>query len=133
MNPFRQAVEARDHAAIEATLADDVVLNSPVAYRPYQGRVMVAAMLRGVARVFEDFRYVREIVDAHGRDHALLFRANVTGREVHGCDFLHFDDDGLVDDLTVMVRPLSGATALAEAMSAQFERIKQEAASSGPA
>ena len=36
-------------------------------------------------------------------------------------------DDGLIDDFTVMVRPLSGATALAEAMGAQFERIAREA------
>ncbi|MDT5087186.1 MAG: hypothetical protein QOJ61_4229, partial [Mycobacterium sp.] len=35
--------------------------------------------------------------------------------------------DGLIDDLKVMVRPLSGATALAEAMGAQFGRIQQEA------
>jgi len=39
---------------------------------------------------------------------------------VNGCDFLHVNDDGLIDDFKVMVRPLSGATALAEAMGAQF-------------
>jgi hypothetical protein len=46
---------------------------------------------------------------------------------ITGCDFLHFDEDGLIDDFTVMVRPLSGATALSEAMGAQFGRIQQEA------
>ncbi|HEX2314173.1 MAG TPA: nuclear transport factor 2 family protein [Thermomonospora sp.] len=127
MNPFRQAVEARDIAAIEALLAEDVVFTSPVAYQPYPGKAMTAAILRGVLRVFEDFRYVRELEGPDGRDHALVFRATVNGKEVHGCDFLHFDEDGLIDDLTVMVRPLSGATALAEAMGAQFDRIRQEA------
>src|SRR5271156_1900508 len=33
----------------------------------------------------------------------------------------------LIDDFVVMVRPLSGATALSEAMGAQFDRIQQEA------
>ena len=33
----------------------------------------------------------------------------------------------LIDDFMVMVRPLSGATALSEAMGAQFDRIQQEA------
>jgi hypothetical protein len=47
--------------------------------------------------------------------------------KITGCDFLHFNDDGLIDDFMVMVRPLSGATALSEAMGAQFERIQQEA------
>lgn len=128
MHAFRQAVEARDEAAIEALLADDVVFTSPVAFKPYPGKPITAAILRGVMRVFEDFHYVREIVDSNGRDHALVFEATVSGKKVTGCDFLHIDDDGLIDDFVVMVRPLSAATALAEAMGAQFERIQQEAA-----
>jgi hypothetical protein len=127
MHSFRQAVEAHDMAAIEALFAENIVFTSPVAYQPYPGRALTAAIIRGVSRVFEDFHYVREIANADGRDLALVFRATVNGKQVHGCDFLHFDDDGLIDDLTVMVRPLSGANALAEAMGAQFEQIKQEA------
>ena len=61
MHPFRQAVEAGDAAAIEALLADDVVFTSPVAFKPYQGKPITAAILRAVMRVFSDFRYVREI------------------------------------------------------------------------
>jgi hypothetical protein len=127
MKAFREAAEARDAAALDALLADDVVFSSPVAHKPYPGRAITAAILRGVLRVFEDFRYEREIVSADGRDHALMFRATVAGKEVHGCDFLHLDEDGRIDDLTVMVRPLSAANALAEAMAAQFDQIQREA------
>ncbi|TRW79681.1 nuclear transport factor 2 family protein [Mycolicibacterium sp. 018/SC-01/001] len=127
MHPFRQAVEARDEAAIEALLADDVVFTSPVAFKPYPGKPMTAAILRAVMRVFEDFRYVREIGDPASPDHALVFEATVGGKKITGCDFIHVDGNGLIDDLMVMVRPLSGATALAEAMGAQFDRIKREA------
>ncbi|RKT19958.1 SnoaL-like protein [Streptomyces sp. 1114.5] len=127
MHPFRVAVEAGDHDAIEALLAEDVVFTSPVVFKPYPGKAMTAAILRGAGRVFEDFHYVREINDDGGRDHAFVFKATVDGREVHGCDFLHVDEDGLIDELTVMVRPLSGAQALAAAMGAQFERITAEA------
>lgn len=127
MHPFRAAVEARDDAAIEALLADGVVFTSPVAFKPYPGKPLTAAILRAVMRVFEDFRYVREIADEDGRDHALVFEATVDGKKITGCDFLHVDDDGLIDDFMVMVRPLSGAKVLAEAMGAQFERIQREA------
>lgn len=127
MHPFRQAVEARDEAAIAALLADDVVFTSPVAFKPYVGKPITAAILRGVMRVFEDFQYLREIGDANSRDHALVFETTVAGKRITGCDFIHTDDDGLIDDFMVMVRPLSGAQALAEAMGAQFERIQQEA------
>jgi len=128
MHPFRKAVEAGDLAAIEDMLADDVVFTSPVAFRPYPGKPITAAILRGVSRVFTDFRYTREMADAGGRDHALVFKARVGDKEIEGCDFLHIDDEGRIDELTVMVRPLSAAHALAEAMGAQFERIAQEAA-----
>src|SRR5688500_5368984 len=126
MKSFREAAEGRDGAALEALLADNVVFTSPVAHKPYPGKAITAAILRGVLRVFEDFRYEREIVSADGRDHALMFRATVSGKDVHGCDFLHLDDDGQVDELTVMVRPLSAANALATAMAAQFEQIERE-------
>ena len=128
MHPFRAAVEARDPAAIEALLADNVVFTSPVAFTPYPGKPITAAILRGVMRVFEDFRYIREIADPGGRDHVLIFEAAVDGKRLTGSDFLHVDEDGKIDDLMVMVRPLSAATALAAAMGAQFEQIKAEAA-----
>ncbi|MBC7304236.1 MAG: nuclear transport factor 2 family protein [Nocardia sp.] len=128
MHPFRAAVEARDGAAIEALLAENVVFTSPVAFQPYPGKAITAAILRAVIRVFEDFRYVREIGD--GRDHALVFEATVDGKQLTGCDFIHLDENGKIDELMVMVRPLSAATALAARMGEQFERIKAEATAS---
>jgi ketosteroid isomerase-like protein len=127
MHPFRKAVEAGDAAAIEALLADNVVFTSPVAFKPYPGKAITAAIIRGVMRVFEDFHYVREIADAGGHDHALVFEAKVDGKQLTGCDFIHLDADGKIDDLMVMVRPLSAANALAAAMGAQFDRIQREA------
>lgn len=126
MHAFRQAVEARDLEAIEALLADDVVFTSPVAFTPYPGKAITLAILRQVIEVFEDFRYVREIGD-DGPDTALVFETVVDGKQLTGCDFVHLDDDGLIDDLTVMVRPLSAAQALAAQMGARFEQIKADA------
>ncbi|MER5935969.1 MULTISPECIES: nuclear transport factor 2 family protein [unclassified Streptomyces] len=127
MRAFREAVEAGDADAMETLLAQDVVFTSPVVFKPYAGKAITAAILRGVVRVFEDFRYVREINDPNGRDHALVFTARVGDREITGCDFLRVNEEGLIDDFMVMVRPLSGAHALAEAMGAQFEQIEKEA------
>ncbi|MFI5913539.1 nuclear transport factor 2 family protein [Dactylosporangium sp. NPDC051541] len=126
MTAFREAVEAADPDAMAATLADNVTFRSPVAFRPYEGKPIVAAILRGVLRVFEDFHYVRELSapDAH----ALVFATRIGDVAIEGCDFLHFDEHGLIDELTVMVRPMSAAQALAEAMATQFPQIKREAA-----
>jgi SnoaL-like domain len=128
VHPFRTAVEAGDIDAAVALLADDVVFRSPVVYKPYEGRPAVELILRTVFRVFEDFRYETEIGGEEASDHALVFRARVGDREVHGADFIHRRPDGLIDDFTVMVRPMSGMHALAEAMRAQLE----SAASAAP-
>lgn len=110
---FRNAVESTDRDAMVAALAPDVVLNSPVKHRPFEGREAVAVLFGALLETFEDFRYTDELDNPDGT-RALIFRARVGDRELEGIDILRFDDDGLVSDLTVMVRPLTGAIALAE-------------------
>lgn len=127
METFREAIEARDMDAVAAMLADDVVFRSPVAHKPYTGKAITAAILRGVAEVFEDFHYVRAIHDPDGRDHALIFEATVEGLAITGCDFLRYDDHRKIVDFMVMVRPLRAAEALARQMGARFEGIQAAA------
>lgn len=123
MHPFRAAVEARDPEAAVAVLADDVVFRSPIVFAPYAGTTAVGAVLGAAMRVFEDFAYEKEMASEDRRDHALMFRARIGDRQIEGCDFLHHDEHGLVDRLTVMVRPLSAAVALREHMAAQLEAM----------
>jgi SnoaL-like protein len=118
---FRAAVEAGDFDAGVALLADDVVFRSPVVHKPYQGREVVGALLGAVSQIFEDFRYDRQIGAPGAADHALVFRTRVGDREIEGCDFIHENEDGLIDEFVVMVRPMTGANALADAMRAHFE------------
>jgi len=122
MVPFRAAVEDQDLERAVSLLAEDVRFRSPIVFQTYEGRDAVAVLLGAVMRVFEDFRYVREIGDAV--DHALVFEARVGSRTLEGCDFLHTNEDGLIDEFAVMVRPLSGALALAEAMKAQLAALE---------
>ncbi|WP_265444318.1 nuclear transport factor 2 family protein [Flexivirga meconopsidis] len=128
MPTFREAIETGDLAAVDAMLADEVVFRSPVAFKPYAGKAITSAILRAVVEVFEDFRYVREIRDDGGADHALVFEAKVDGLQLTGCDFLHYDAAGKIDDFMVMVRPLKGAQALADRMGERFDAIKAAAA-----
>lgn len=130
MHPLRAAVEAKDHDAIVALLADDVVFTSPVAFKPYPGKAITAAILHAVnLHAMPDLRYVREI--SAGDDHMLEFVATVGGREINGVDLLHTNADGLIDDFKVMVRPLSAAKALSETMAALFPAIEREAVGEG--
>jgi SnoaL-like domain len=127
---FRAAVEAEDAEAITAALAEGVVFRSPVVFKPYQGKPLVSAILvEGAMKVFSDFRYVEQLEDSDAA--ALIFKARVGEREVDGLDLLRFGADGKVSELMVMVRPMSGLNAVAEAMGRQFERLGIGSATSG--
>lgn len=129
MQQFRDAIESRDLDGLVALLTDDVVFRSPVVHAPYQGRAQVEALLRAVGQVLEDFHYVRQIGSSDAADHALVFRARIGDRTVEGCDFIHVNGEGLIDELYVMFRPLSGLMALAEAMKRQLALPESTAAS----
>jgi hypothetical protein len=125
MKQFRAAIERAfltgDAEGVIALLDDEIVFRSPLVHAPYEGRRKVEPLIRAVARVFDEFGFAREIrAGEQEGDHALVFRGRIRDRDIEGCDFLHVNRDGLIDEFYVMVRPLSGAIALAEAMQQQL-------------
>lgn len=124
---FRDAIERGDLDGMVATLADDVVLHSPVSFKPFEGREAVAQLFEILVRTFEDFRYTD---DLPGEDvHAMIFRARIGDREVEGLDLIRSGPDGRIVDFTVMVRPLTGVVALAEAVGPQLAAAQDPPAS----
>jgi hypothetical protein len=111
---FRAAVERMDLSSVSVLLAEEVVFHSPVTFHPFQGRAAVTKLLALVAETFEDFHYLREL--SGEQTHALVFKARVEEKELEGLDLLTFDEQGLISDFTVMIRPLSGLVRFAELM-----------------
>ena len=91
-----------------------MIFHSPVTFRPFEGREAVGVVLGAVLQVFSDFSYTDELRE--GDTTALVFEATVGDRSVQGIDLVRENADGLIDDFTVLVRPLSGLSALAEEM-----------------
>jgi SnoaL-like domain len=118
---FRKAAEAKDFSAVDELFTEDVVFRSPVVYKPYEGRDALRMVLGAVVQVFEDFRYVEQVED--GSTAFLWFHARAGDRELDGVDILRFAEDGRIQELTVMVRPMSGMHALAEAMRERLEGV----------
>jgi hypothetical protein len=119
---FREAIEARDMDAALANLAPDASFNSPVAHKPFEGKDAVSGVLRAAFDTFEDFEYTDEL--QNGNTHALVFKARVGDKQLQGLDLLRLNDDGLIEDFTVMVRPASGLMALGEAMEPKVAALK---------
>jgi hypothetical protein len=113
-HPFRRAAEAKDLDLLVETLREDVELHSPILFRGFEGRDVVAQVLTHVAATLEGLTYVDELHE--GNSVALRFKANVGDRELEGIDFLELDDDGRVAVLTVFMRPMSALKAFNEQM-----------------
>lgn len=121
---FRAAVDDRDLAALDDLFSDDVRFYSPVKFTPFEGKPMVLGLFGVLLRTFEDFRYTghydglaetsRDGTEAPSA--VLPFRAAVNGKQIHGIDLLHLDEDGRIKEFTVMVRPLSAVNVLSEAV-----------------
>jgi hypothetical protein len=118
-HPFRRAAEAKDLDLLRETLAEDVVLHSPILFKGFEGREMALIVLSNVIQVFEDFRYLDEV---HGDGTVVLrFAAKVDDKfEIEGIDYLTLDADGQVTDLTVFLRPQKAVQAFNERMVARL-------------
>jgi hypothetical protein len=121
MHRFRVAVEAQDLDGMVACLADDVEFHSPVAHKPFLGKDAAAGVLGAVFQTLTNFRYTDEL--AGDGTHALFFRARVGDKDVQGVDYVHENADGLIDNFTVMFRPLSAIVAMGEAMAPKVEGL----------
>jgi hypothetical protein len=120
---FVEAVHAKSREMLEECFAPDARFLSPVVFAPYEGRDLVLTILtEGAMKVFgDDFHYVHRFENEDAA--ALIFKASVDDREVDGLDLLSFDEQGLITELKVMVRPMSGLNAVAAAMAKRFEEL----------
>ena len=121
---WHRFVSEQDMQALSEALAEDVLLRSPVLWKPKEGKATVLLYLSSVARVLEDFTYHRQFVG----DHAVVleFSAHVGSMSLKGVDILQFNDAGQISEFEVMVRPANGLQALGAAMAQQLAQRKFE-------
>ena len=112
------------HDALNTIIHEDAVFHSPVVHTPQRGRPIVVAYLSAAGETLgnDSFEYLREIVD--GKTAVLEFATTMDGIHVNGIDMITFDDDGMITDFKVMVRPLKAVNKVWEQMAAQLERAK---------
>ena len=125
LKKWHEVIEGgNDPAALAEIIAEDAVFHSPVVHTPQEGRAIVVAYLSAAGQTLanDSFTYVRELVD--GNDAMLEFTTEMEGIHVNGIDLIHFDDDGMIKDFKVMVRPLKAVNKVWEMMAAQLERQK---------
>ena len=85
-------------------LASDVVFNSPVFVHPVKGRDSVAELLETVHTIFGVPTYRLGLTN--GRDTVLLFDGEIDGRSLQAAVVIRDSPQGLIEELTVLMRPL---------------------------
>ncbi len=103
-------------------ISEDAVFHSPVVHTPQVGRAITTAYLAAAGQTLgnESFRYEREILD--GNTLVLEFTTEMEGIHVNGIDMITFDDEGMILDFKVMVRPLKAVNKVWEMMGRQLEK-----------
>tara|TARA_B100001765_G_C19498474_1_gene337943 strand:- start:1216 stop:1650 length:435 start_codon:yes stop_codon:yes gene_type:complete len=125
----------RGESAFEDLLHEDCVFWSPVLFRPMEGRDLTALYLRAAYQVFpgdgadatdstdgpSGFRYTKRVLDGN---HAVLeFETTMDGVSVNGVDIITCDDDGLITEFKVMIRPRKAVEKVQAQMAAMLEQM----------
>jgi hypothetical protein len=122
---------------LDAILHEGCVFLSPIVFTPQHGREITklyltaaGGTLGGEAATVTDavtgdsdggFRYVTEILQGN---HAMLeFETTVEGKYANGVDIITCDDDGMITEFKVMMRPLQAINAVHAQMKAMLEKL----------
>jgi hypothetical protein len=123
---FRAAVEQGNVNEAADLFSEDAMFRSPVLFKPYQGKDQVVKVLQSAERVLAlggEFRYVHQLEDPDDRVAILEFATVVDGKQVEGIDKLTFDDDGMITELKVMIRPASALQLVGAKMAEEFAKV----------
>ena len=117
---------------LEDLLHPDVVFWSPVIFAPQRGRDLTLIYLTAASQVFPGdpetegsepsgpsgggFHYTKTVLDGN---HAVLeFETTMGGIQVNGVDIITCDDNGLIIEFKVMIRPFKAIEAVRDRMAA---------------
>jgi len=128
MMRYREAVQARDADRVAALLSTDAVLRSPItALVQLEGRETIRELLQIVFAQVEPNEVIAEL--ASGEDERMLIvRSSVRGEPFEEAVWLRFDEQGLIAELTVFIRPAPALLAFMAAIGPPLAARRSRAA-----
>jgi hypothetical protein len=121
---WHQSIKEKNTDYLSQILADDVVLHSPIVHTLIEGKKIVTLYLMAAFHTFvtPEFRYVREL--ANEKTAILEFTTEIDGIFVNGVDMISWNEEGLITDFKVMVRPLKAVNLIHKKMEMMLEMQK---------
>jgi hypothetical protein len=112
LRAFVSAQERHDVEAVIACFAPDIVIRSPITQRVrFEGIEQASDLFRRVFRIISGISVYETIGD--GRSRVVFWRGRVGRNYLEEANLLRFDENGLVKEMTVFMRPVPGLLALA--------------------
>jgi len=107
---FTEAMTRKDLESMLMHMSEDVVLRTPLVAEPIQGKAAIRPVVSALLGLVDRFDF-REIMQ--GPEHvSSLFNVTVGPNELDGMDYWRFNDRGLIEEMSVLWRPLPAAVAV---------------------
>ncbi|MEM6803018.1 MAG: nuclear transport factor 2 family protein [Bacteroidota bacterium] len=113
----------RNMKLLDDLLDEDVVFHSPVVWTPQKGKNITKYYLMAADQVLggDHFSYQKEIV---GENQACLeFITKIGDTVVNGVDIITWNEEGMIIEFKVMVRPLQAVNAIWKSMQSMLEKM----------
>ena len=135
MERWYEHLRGRLEGGLDALLHPDVVFLSPIVFTPQEGIEITKLYLTAAGGTLGGdsdakgagenadggFGYTKEI--RQGNQAMLEFETSIDGKYVNGVDIITCDDDGMITEFKVMIRPLQAINLVHEQMKAMLERM----------
>ena len=109
-------LKRKDFEAMLPYMADDMVLKTPLAAEPFKGKAAIRPIVEALLGVVDKFEF-REIMQ--GPEHvSVFFGVTVGSDELDGMDYIRLNEAGLVQEMTVLRRPLPAIVAVQNKLAA---------------
>lgn len=126
LSEWHRVVAEKNLPALGKLLADDVAIGAPPYWDKIQGHATVHHLLGLILHTIEDFTYHREWRDRN--ELALEFTGHVGDLDLQGIDLISLNDDGVVQNLDVLMRPVNAVISLRETIAPQMASFLAERA-----
>jgi len=121
---WMRVAESAKPEDVPALLAEDCVFESPVVHTPQAGKAKSTMYLQGALRVLngEHFRYINTWYAE--RSAVLEFATEIDGIKINGVDLVFWNDQDLITNFRVMLRPLKGINKVHEKMAELLAKVQ---------
>lgn len=123
IHKWHEVINSDDMNALDNIIAEEAVFSSPVVFTPMEGKEITMMYLHAAGQSFnmEKFKYTKEIHD--GMNSVLEFETYIDDISVNGIDMIEWNQDGMISNFKVMIRPFKAVQKVQEKMVEALESL----------